>query len=168
MRKVRAVVSCPPFWVPVETKRPAGLPMSCGSEHTPRDQNYSATVTGRWARLVTSGAPCVRGRRRGTYRALLPQAAGRVHQRLDLRRRHAKAGAEAEHEGVVRCEARSRRDLVVLADARRSHLRQHLVRERLCDTEKRGLATDRLEALLHLEREGAHVAVHAVVDNRDL
>ena len=69
---------------------------------------------------------------------------------------------------VVLGDVRSRRNLVLLADARRSHLGQHLVRERLFDTEKRDLAADGLEALLHLERHGADVAVHAVVYDTDL
>ena len=103
-----------------------------------------------------------------TYRALLPQAAGRVHQRLDLRGCHAEARGDAEHKAVVLGDVRSRRDLVLLADARRSHLGQYLVRERLFDTEKRDLAADGLEALLHLERHGADVPVHAVVYDTDL
>ena len=103
-----------------------------------------------------------------TYRALLPQSAGRVHQSLDLRGCHAEARGDSEHNSVVLGDVRSRRNLVLLADARRSHLGQHLVRERLFDTEKSDLAADGLEALLHLERHGADVAVHAVVYDTDL
>ena len=103
-----------------------------------------------------------------TYRALLPQSAGRVHQSLDLRGCHAEARGDSEHNSVVLGDVRSRRDLVLLADARRSHLGQHLVWERLFDTEKRDLAADGLEALLHLERHGADVPVHAVVYDTDL
>ena len=54
-----------------------------------------------------------------------------------------------------------------LSDARGAHLFEDLLRQGLGDAQERDLAARRLKSFLHLEREHADVAVHAVVHDGD-
>eukprot|EP00962_Isochrysis_galbana_P037116 scaffold12939_cov97-Isochrysis_galbana.AAC.5 len=92
--------------------------------------------------------------------ALLPQAAGGVHEGLHLASRHAEAGGQAEHDAVVLGEHVGC-CLHVVRLGRRVHLAQDFVGQRLRDAQECHIAARRLESLLDLLGQRTDVAVPA-------